>query len=262
MTLFGTPLGRVGASLAMRHVHALWNRLAPARRDGLQYRRFHGQFGEDRWIFEHLALPDRGVFVDVGAGHPVALSNTYFFERNGWTGLCIDADPLQYEQLRRRRLSAEWAAVARTEGEVDLYAGVSPTYSTTVPRSAFRGFVRVPLRTTIRVPAVRLETLLRRHGIDYIDLMSIDVEGTEIEVWESFDHETHRPRVVIIEFSTFGLADNGPRIADYFARLPYDLVHTTYTNFIFVRRDRPLGGVPRDDARGSGGSHTAETRVD
>jgi FkbM family methyltransferase len=237
MKLLGTPLTKMCESAFMRQIHGMRNRVVTAHRPGLGYRRFHGQFGEDRWVFHHLAPPDQGVFVDVGAGHPVALSNTYFFERNGWTGLCIDADPVQYERLRRRRASVEWAAIARDEGAVKLYAGRSATYSTTVPRSEFHGLVRVPLRTIVEVPAVRLETLLQRHGIRHIDLMSIDVEGVEIEVWESFDHDIHRPAVVIVEFYTFGLSDSGPKVLEYFARLPYELVHQTCANFIFARRD-------------------------
>jgi FkbM family methyltransferase len=250
MNLLGTSLTKLCESACMRQIHGALNRVVAPRCQGLRYRRFHGQFGEDRWVFQHLAPPDHGVFVDVGAGHPVALSNTYFFERNGWTGLCIDADPVQYERLRRQRASVEWAAIARDEGTVKLYAGRSATYSTTVPRSEFRGLVRVPLRTIVEVPAVRLETLLQKHGIRHIDLLSIDVEGVEIEVWESFDHELHRPAVVVVEYYTFGLSDNGQKILEYFARLPYKLVHQTCTNFIFARRELLASRTSREAAIG------------
>src|SRR5262245_45077776 len=154
MTVLGSPITKMCESAVMRPIHGVRNRVVPARRRDLRYRWFHGQFGEDRWVFQHLAPPDHGVFVDVGAGHPVALSNTYFFERNGWTGLCIDADPVQYERLRGRRALVEWAAIARDEGTVKLYAGRSATYSTTVPPAEFRGLVRIPLRTIVHVPAV------------------------------------------------------------------------------------------------------------
>jgi hypothetical protein len=64
------------------------------------------------------------VFVDVGAGHPSYLSNTYFFEKNGWTGVCIDADPKQYQFLKKERTTVEWAAIAAEEGEIEF----SPAY--------------------------------------------------------------------------------------------------------------------------------------
>ena len=53
---------------------------------------FHSQHGEDRIILAAVTLPTQGVFVDVGAGDAVAFSNTLHFEKNGWTGLCVDAD--------------------------------------------------------------------------------------------------------------------------------------------------------------------------
>ena len=39
------------------------------------------------------------------------------------------------------------------------------------------------------------------HDIDKIDLLDIDVEGSEIDVWNSFNPELYQPEVVIIEYS-------------------------------------------------------------
>jgi len=45
------------------------------------YTKFHSQFGEDRYIVENIGFLEKGVFVDIGAGHPTYLSNSYFFEK-------------------------------------------------------------------------------------------------------------------------------------------------------------------------------------
>jgi hypothetical protein len=45
------------------------------------YTKFHSQFGEDRYIAENIEFLQRGAFIDIGAGHPTYLSNSYFFER-------------------------------------------------------------------------------------------------------------------------------------------------------------------------------------
>jgi len=185
-------------------------------------------------------LPEKGVFVDIGAGHPMYLSNTYFFEKNGWTGLCVDADPSQILLLRKERQKVEWAAVALEEGGIELSLAYSPTYSSTMRRENYRGMIKMPFKGTIRVPSLKLETLLTKNNIGAIDLLSIDVEGTELEVWKTFDYEKHKPRVVIIEYYTFGLADNSEKIKSFFSQLPYQLVHTTCTNFIFLHSDNML----------------------
>ena len=54
---------------------------------------FHSQNGEDAWIVKHLELPNKGIFVDIGAASARFRNNTYHFEMNGWKGICIDADP-------------------------------------------------------------------------------------------------------------------------------------------------------------------------
>lgn len=224
-------------SVTMRQVHGLKNQMIGPKGKDLKYTRFHSQFGEDRYVFENIPLPTSGVFVDVGAGHPVSLSNTYFFEQNGWTGVCIDADPVQVELLKSKRANVEWAAVAAQEGELEFTQSVIPTFSSAIGKEEYKGVLKVPVKGTIKVPAHRLETILEKHGIGKIDLLDIDVEGLEIEVWKTMDYEKHKPRVVVMEFQTFGLGDSSTEIRDFFATLPYTLVHTTCTNFIFVNNE-------------------------
>ena len=230
-------LSKVVKSVAMRQWYSLKNKLSRLDDKKVKYNRFHSQFGEDRYIYKNIDLPEKGVFVDVGAGHPIYLSNTYFFEKNGWTGVCIDADPHQYEYLKKERANVEWAAIAAEEGEVEFSQAYSPTYSSTVKKEGYKGLMKIPFKKTIRVPSLKLETALEKYNIGIIDLLDIDVEGTELDVWKTFDYEKHKPKVIIIEYYTFGLADNSQNIKDFFSKLPYKLVYTTCANFIFLNLD-------------------------
>jgi FkbM family methyltransferase len=230
-------LSKVIKSVIMKEIYIVQNIFFRLNSNGIEYTKFHSQFGEDRYIYEHINLPEQGTFVDVGAGHPISLSNTYFFEKNGWMGVCIDADPRQCELLKMERANVEWAAISPEEGEIDLFQAYSPTYSSTLGTDGYRGLIKVPFKKTIRVPSFKLETILEKYGIGVIDLLSIDIEGTELEAWKTFDCEKHKPKVVVIEYYTFGLPDNSKKIKDFFSDLPYELVHTTCTNFIFLNRD-------------------------
>ena len=60
------------------------------------YNNFHSNYLEDQWIANNLQLPEKGVFVDVGACDAINRSNTYHFEMNGWTGLCIEPDKFYF----------------------------------------------------------------------------------------------------------------------------------------------------------------------
>jgi len=233
----GFTLSKIIQSVTLRQWHSLKNRLFRPDNKKIKYNRFHSQFGEDRYIYENINLPKNGVFVDVGAGHPSYLSNTYFFEKNGWTGVCIDADPKQYQFLKKERTTVEWAAIATEEGEIEFSQAYFPTYSSTVRKKQNKELIQIGFKKTIRVPSLKLETILEKHNIGIIDLLDIDVEGTELDVWQTFDYEKHKPKVVIIEYYTFGLADNSQNIKDFFSTLPYKLVHITCTNFIFLNLD-------------------------
>src|SRR5262249_18022634 len=226
-------LSKALQSVAMRQWYSLKNKLFRLNHKKAKYTRFHSQFGEDRYIYENIDLPENGIFVDVGAGHPIYLSNTYFFEKNGWAGICIDADPHQYETLKKERTNVEWAAIATEEGEIEFSQAYFPTYSSTVRKEKYKGFAKITFNKTIRVPSFKLETILEKYSIGSIDILDIDVEGTELDVWETFNYEKHKPKVVIIEYYTFGLSDNSKNIRDFFSNLPYKLVHTTCTNLIF-----------------------------
>ena len=61
----------------------------------------HSQAGQDKFI--HDLLGDSGTFLDIGACHPVELSNTYALEQLGWTGICADNDPGACKLLREQR---------------------------------------------------------------------------------------------------------------------------------------------------------------
>ncbi len=93
--------------------------------------------------------------------------------------------------------------------------------------------MKILFKDSIQVRAVKLETLLDKYNITEIDLLDIAVEGSELEVWKSFDYEKHRPKVVIIEYYTLGLPDRSVEIKDFFSNLPYNwsipLVRTLFS---------------------------------
>src|SRR5439155_26700748 len=68
-------------------------------------RLYHSQHAQDRFIDTFLLHGKRdGVFVDVGAYDGVALSNTCYFEKElGWSGICIEPNPLAFESLSQNR---------------------------------------------------------------------------------------------------------------------------------------------------------------
>ena len=187
---------------------------------------YWSQHREDRWIVEHLELPEKGVFVEVGAYDGIELSNTYHFEQKGWTGLCIEADPRQWHKLLLNRTCDKFFGAAGPCGNVEFGMMDIPSHS-----GIGRG------GASIKVPSLPLGVLLDSYKIRHVDILSLDTEGTELDVWESGLFRTHLPypRIVIIEWETAGLPPAKDAIMAHFATLPYMLVHETAGNLIFER---------------------------
>ena len=188
---------------------------------------YHSQWGEDRWIAENLHLPTHGVFVDIGAGDGVRGSNTLYVENLGWRGLCVDADPRNHQRLRQRCCAVDTCAVSATPGlwPFGMYRH-KPSWSGLHRTGTDYQEILATCRT--------LEDLLDQWRIHHIDLLSIDVEGTELDVWNSFD----QPSIVIIEYDDAHPDRHRHTIHERLGQDTYALVHVTPANLI-LRRTAP-----------------------
>lgn len=169
-----------------------------------KHRRSYSQFGEDLSLLR--LLPERdGFFIDVGAGHPKRGSNTYALYRRGWSGVLIEPLELNVRKLRKHRSRDRIirAACGRSCGETTLYEFddyyFSTISATTVEELAYQGLRPISRH---RVPLIALESLDIHAMPNQPSLLSVDVEGTELDVLEGNDWSRFLPRVVCIELWT------------------------------------------------------------
>jgi FkbM family methyltransferase len=177
----------------------------------------YSQAGEDNWIMENLK-PPVGTFCEVGAFDGVKSSNTMLFEEAGWTGLCIEADPFNAAICQINRKSPTWCCA--------VGLGVRGEFCINEQDRGLSGFNRPGRRTMVII--MRLDLLLNYKAPD---LLSIDTEGTELEVWDSIGEL--RPKIVIMEYQT---CDEPPQDAAIVKRMTadgYTEVHRTKHNIIF-----------------------------
>ncbi len=158
---------------------------------------------EDVILQRVLADVERGCYVDIGASHPIADSNTYAFYEKGWRGIC--AEPLGYGALwDEERIEDVFvnAALGAKAGETTFYVyretpQISTGSSATV--QTWREGGRAP-DETVTVPVLTLNNLLDEHLEGRpVHLLSIDVEGMEKEVLQGLDLRKHRPWIVVLE---------------------------------------------------------------
>lgn len=151
----------------------------------------------------HLSLAfmgqERGTYVDVGGGHPVAGSVSFWFYKRGWSGVVVEpqGDLARLHRALRPRDSIEQCLIGADSSEKDFYVfdrlhGLSTTVST-YANAASEQF------RTERLPSMSLADLCRSHGLDAIDFLKVDVEGAEAEVVAGADWHRFRPGIVLIE---------------------------------------------------------------
>ena len=174
--------------------------------DGMSDRRpfagpklFYAQNMEDFHLSLALSGKERGTYIDIGAGHPIAGSVSFWFYERGWQGLVVEPQqPLAMLHRRfRPRDTLVRAIVAHEPGEVDFHiVDRLHALSTTVKRNALAA--ATPYHT-IRMPSVTLADLCQSHGLDNVDFLKIDVEGVELDVIQGADWQRFRPKIVVVE---------------------------------------------------------------
>ena len=210
------------------------------------------QEGEDRVLCRLLAgrRGQPGFYVDVGAHHPTRFSNTYLLYTMGWRGINLDAMPgsmAAFAKKRPRDINLE-IAVAEVEGELSYHAFNQPALNTFSEPLAetYRKVPGVRELSTTRIACRPLARVLEDAlppGTS-VDLLSVDVEGLDLEVLRSNDWSRVRPDLVLVESldapDLAGLA--GDPTVRFLAANGYAPIAKTVNTLFFRDRLDPLRG--------------------
>ena len=144
-------------------------------------------------------------YLDIGANHARDMSNTYYFYQKGARGVLVEANPQLIPELKLYRHGDVILnkCIAPISGQmVDFYL-MSGDGLSTMNLSEAEEKIRINSLLNI-TKIVQTETISINEVIDTYfgiapDLLSIDVEGIELQIMESLDMAKYRPLIVIIE---------------------------------------------------------------
>lgn len=168
---------------------------------------YYAQFDTDRLISEFFGHDFKGVCVDVGSAQPIYGNNTYHFETKGWKVYCIEPNKRLYERLIPIRENVfNFACGSKDEDNVDftictLQDGNQEAISSLEldNRLVESHLPYNPRFETTKVKLRTLNSFFEEQGIEKIDFISIDTEGTEIDVLVGLDLKKYNPTLLVIE---------------------------------------------------------------
>jgi len=169
---------------------------------------YYSQVGQDIYLssllFQIIEKSNSKIIIDVGCNHPVHFSNTLFFEKYMDCKI-IAFDPIaEYKELwNKLRPGADFHAIAlgEIEGSVILNVPTERNQIDDMFSSVNRNNLHLRSRKVEKrtVPCLELKSLLKSQDIKEILLISLDVEGSELNVLKGIDFDAVKVSCFIIE---------------------------------------------------------------
>jgi FkbM family methyltransferase len=201
----------------------------------------YSQEGEDMILKRMLENQQCGFYVDVGAHHPFRFSNTYYFYKQGWKGINIDAMPGSmslFNNFRSRDINLE-IPISNGDEVLTYYSFNEPalnSFSTDLSQER-NGKNEYFIQQEIKLQTSKLSNVLDKYlpfGTT-IDFLSIDVEGLDLDILHSMDLSKYKPKIILIEILGSSLSEiEKSAIALYLKKYGYSVFAKAMHTVFFV----------------------------
>jgi FkbM family methyltransferase len=209
----------------------------------------YSQCGEDLiidFIFTTLKI-ESPTYLDLGAHHPYYLSNTAFFYLKNSFGVSVEPDPDLFKLIKNERpneISLNVGVGIEGSEFADFYIMNIPTLNTFSKSEAERyaSYPGKSIKEVIMLPILTVNQIIQSNFKGKApNFVSLDVEGMDFEIVNSYEFDKYRPEVFCIETLTY-TEDNTERklnnIIEYMLNKDYFLYADTYINSIFVDKKK------------------------
>ena len=172
----------------------------------------NSQKGQVRFLLEIVfnykfnGLKRNGYFVDLAAGQPKELSNTYFIERYlNWEGLLIDGNPLFAKKLRAERRNKVLEEIVYSENNKEVKFRIDNGELGGIVGDEFDNNkkFRSDELANAKIITSRTKTLnqilVENNAPKEMDYLSLDIEGGEYEALKNFDFKQYKWKFLTIE---------------------------------------------------------------
>ena len=167
------------------------------------------QLRQDLFVLSELGFKKNGFFVEFGATNGVDLSNTHILESKfNWNGILAEPVKTWHSSLKENRsVAIETNCVWRSTDETLLFnevdderhSGELSTIDSFTDADSHRKS-RNSASNKYLVKTISLEDMLQKHNAPkQIDYLSIDTEGSEFEILNSFNFNEYDIKIITCE---------------------------------------------------------------
>lgn len=232
----GLKLGRQYQMNAECCQLSLFQSVLVSAKERLGLVRFYSQIGQDKWVSEKI-FPGvkNGFFLDVGSGDGTFNSNTKALEQKGWSGICVDPFPKNMQdrtcQTFKEVVSSESGKKVKfsTGGQDNrdsFWGGITDTIGPAVRAT-------IPTAPSVELSTVTLADILERaNAPHFIQFMSLDIEGGELNALKGFPFDKYRIGALDVEH--FWEEPKRSQIKALMESHGYKRVHTWYWDDFYV----------------------------
>jgi len=181
-----------------------------------------------------------GFFVDVGAYHPLELSNTYLLYKRGWNGINIDINSLSidyFNYVRPDDTNVNIAVADKKSIKTIYYQKKKSPLNTLNSKLANKHFSGNFKKKKIKSDKLTSIIEKTKYKDIKISFLNIDAEGNDFEVLKSLNFKKHKPKLICIEmvdsFNPSKKVIKKNKIYKFLIQKKYKLVWSGHFSHIF-----------------------------
>ena len=162
---------------------------------------------EDQFLKKFFQKKLNGIYVDIGAYHPYRFSNTYLLYLKGWSGLNIDPNKKSIELFNIARPNDTNLNIAlgyKSKKQLMYYKKDFHPMNT-LNKSFAKRFIDKNIKNK-KISISKVDTIFKKYlKNNKVDLLDIDVEGSEYDIIRSINYKKYKFKLILIEITSFNI---------------------------------------------------------
>ena len=173
---------------------------------------YYSQYLQDMFLdIVFFDKSEEGYFIDIGAYDGIKFSNSFYFEKKyQWQGVAVEPNKDVFYRLKQNRnCNLINGVISDIDGQVDYMRveGEGEMLSGIVNNFAEKHINRIDKsvenfggnKVVETVNSYSIKTVIKKYKIDHISILSIDTEGSELQILKTFPFDVIKPKVILVE---------------------------------------------------------------